>query len=83
MQVAHFFFQLETEAGELRELPRGCALKLGSKAAVLHASESAPLGTEVVPPSDLKTPSSIEESKVLSLVDTPVLLPTLYIPPTV
>lgn len=60
LQVAPFFFQLEDEAGGLKQAPSGCAVKLGGKAAGVHISESG-LVTEVVPPSDLKAPASIEE----------------------
>lgn len=64
LQVAPFFFQLEDEAGGLKHTPSGCAVKLGNKAAGVHISESG-LPTEVVPPSDLKAPASIEdEAKV-------------------
>ena len=65
MQVAPFFFQLEDEAGELKQAPSPCSVKLGNKAAGVHVSESG-LVTEVVAPNDLKAPASIEEIKVLS-----------------
>lgn len=64
LQVAPFFFQMEDEAGGLKQTPSGCAVKMGNKAAGVHISESG-LVTEVVPPSDLKAPASIEdEAKV-------------------
>ena len=65
LQVAPFFFQLEDEAGGLKQAPSNCAVKLGNRAAGVHGAESG-LVTEVVAPNDLKAPASIEEIKVLS-----------------
>lgn len=60
LQVAPFFIQLEDEAGGLKQMPSGCAVKLGNKAAGVHISEAG-LVAEVVPHSGLKAPASIEE----------------------
>ena len=65
LQVAPFFLQLEDEAGDLKQVPSGCAVKLGKKVAGVHVSESG-LVAEVAPPNDLKAPASTEEIKVPS-----------------
>ena len=66
LQVASFFFQLEDEAGVLKQAPSSCAVKLGNKAAGVYVLESG-LAIEVVPPNDLKAPASTEETKVLKV----------------
>ena len=63
MQVMRFYLQLETEAKEAKQFPAGGVLKLGNKAVTPNILESG-LVIEVIPPSDLKAPASIEESKV-------------------
>lgn len=63
MQVAPFFFQLESEARELKLMPSGCAVNLGNKAAEVRVLESG-FVFEAMPPGDLKAPTSVEETKV-------------------